>query len=236
MPIPELVIKTGTTSIEGATVKGDFSYFSGSTLDLGPTSLTGLRSGVNAPSGGYTVYQVGGNSWTARVAANDTDLNSILISAGATGSNLNERINWASNTNSVLINSGTTQLQVGDLYGGGTIAYILQSGDSGYNPNVQHGYIFSLGTTLSEPPYYGFANWGNASSTVTNYRGGGFSDWNLPTASEWSKVYPNRLIFQGGLFAYFYWGSPVGTAFNGSVIYNGFNPANNFYFRALRSF
>jgi hypothetical protein len=30
---------------------------------------------------------------------------------------------------------------VGDLYGGGIIYYILQSGDNGYDANVQHGLI-----------------------------------------------------------------------------------------------
>ena len=106
---PTLVIKTGTSSIPGATVKGDFSYFSASTLNLGPTNTTGFYSGIDAPLGGYTVYQSGGPSGlNIRVATTNTELNSILTGAGATGSTLNQRINWATNTNSVFINSGTT--------------------------------------------------------------------------------------------------------------------------------
>jgi len=102
-------IKPGTTLIPGATVKGDFSYFSASTLNLGPTSTTGFYSGIDAPDGGYTVYQIGGpNGLNARVASNTDELNLILIGAGATGSTLNDRITWATNTNSIFINSGDT--------------------------------------------------------------------------------------------------------------------------------
>jgi len=104
-----LVIKSGTTSIAGSTIKGSFCYFSGSTKDLGPTSVTGFYSGIDAPTGGYTVYQIGGsNGWTARVATDTTSLNSILISAGGTGSTVDQNITWATNTNSVYINSGAT--------------------------------------------------------------------------------------------------------------------------------
>jgi uncharacterized delta-60 repeat protein len=106
---PIIIIKSGTTSIDGDIVKGDFSYFSASTLDLGPTSITGLYSGIDAPDNGYTIYQIGGpNGLNARVATNTTELNAILITAGATGSTLNDRIIWATNTNSIFVNSGDT--------------------------------------------------------------------------------------------------------------------------------
>jgi uncharacterized delta-60 repeat protein len=106
---PIVIIKTGTTSIPGAIVKGSFSYFSGSTLNLGPTSVTGLYSGIDAPSNGYTVYQIDEiNLFTIRVARNSTELNTILNGAGATGTTLNDKITWATNTNSIFINSGNT--------------------------------------------------------------------------------------------------------------------------------
>jgi hypothetical protein len=105
-----IIIKSGTTSIAGATVKGSFSYFSGSTIELGPTSTTGFYSGVDAPIYGYAVYKTGGpNGVNVTLAANTTELNNILISAGGTGSTVNQNITWATNTNSVYINSGSTQ-------------------------------------------------------------------------------------------------------------------------------
>jgi len=105
-----IIIKSGTTSIAGATVKGSFSYFSGSTIELGPTSTTGFYSGVDAPVFGYAVYKTGGpNGVNVTLASNTTELNSILISAGGTGSTVNQNITWATNTSSIFINSGSTQ-------------------------------------------------------------------------------------------------------------------------------
>ena len=104
-----IIIKSGTTAIQGATVVGSFSYFSGTTKDLGPSSLTGFYQGVDAPAGGYAVYGLGGPSGvTVRVANNDTELNIILKQDGATGSTLAQNIAWASSTGLVFVNTGTT--------------------------------------------------------------------------------------------------------------------------------
>ena len=82
-----LSIKAGTTTISGATVVGDFSYFSGNTTrDLGPSNITGFYAGIDAPDGGYVVYALGGPSGvTARVANNSGELNVILVQYGVTG-------------------------------------------------------------------------------------------------------------------------------------------------------
>jgi hypothetical protein len=43
----------------------------------------------------------------------------------------------------ILIPTGSSiQLELGQNYGGGIIVYLLQSGDPGYDPYVQHGLIF----------------------------------------------------------------------------------------------
>jgi hypothetical protein len=39
------------------------------------------------------------------------------------------------------INIGPPTINIGDVYGGGKLAYLLQSGDPGYDPNVAHGLI-----------------------------------------------------------------------------------------------
>jgi hypothetical protein len=150
--MPAIIIKSGTTAIAGATVKGSFSYFSGSTADLGPTSSTGFFQGVDAPVGGYAVYQIGGPSGvTARVATNTSSLNSILISAGGTGTTVDQNITWATNTNSVLVNSGATPVTyvTGQTALGGIIAYILKPGDPGYDADVQHGLVVTSANTAT---------------------------------------------------------------------------------------
>jgi uncharacterized delta-60 repeat protein len=113
-----IIIKSGTTSIQGATVKGSFSYFSGSTIELGPTSSTGFYSGIDAPEGGYTVYTTGGPSgFNITLASDTTQLNTRLISLGAPYGTVNDNITWASSNNAIYINSGATLSSY--YYGGG---------------------------------------------------------------------------------------------------------------------
>jgi hypothetical protein len=104
-----LSVKNGVSSISGATVKGDFSYFSGGTQALGPSNVTGFFSGYDAPNNGYSIYKTFGVSgFTITVADGLFELNYSLIQMGATGSTIDQRIVWATNTNSVFINSGAT--------------------------------------------------------------------------------------------------------------------------------
>jgi len=107
-----IIIKAGTTDIQGSTVKGGFSYYSGDTThNLGPSSLTGFYSGVNAPYDGFAIYQIGGlQGVTVRIANNTAELNVILKDAGATGSTVDQNITWATNTGSMYINSGITSI------------------------------------------------------------------------------------------------------------------------------
>ena len=147
---PIIIIKSGTTAIPGSIVKGSFSYFSASTRDLGPTSTTGLYSGIDAPTDGYTIYQIGGpNGFTIRVATNSTELNAILIGAGATGTTLNDRINWATNTNSIFINSGNTTPSVQKIIVGGNYTTFTGSTQNrliSLNPNGSKDSTFNIGT------------------------------------------------------------------------------------------
>jgi hypothetical protein len=105
-----LSVKNGTSQFSGATVKGSFSYFSGATsFGLGPSNVTGFYSGYDPPNNGYSLYITNGASgFTTTVAADVFDLNLALRNIGATGATIDQNITWATNTNSVFINSGTT--------------------------------------------------------------------------------------------------------------------------------
>lgn len=125
-------------------------------------------------------------------------------------------------------------LAIGDTYGGGKVAYLMQPGDTTYNANVQHGLIASISDIGQGSP------WSNASTTVVcnalgvnllqgisntdsiikynpsptitaaaiakAYRGGNYSDWYLPNKNELNKLYIGRIAI-GTTVNVFYWSS-----------------------------
>ena len=125
---------------------------------------------------------------------------------------------------------------IGDAYGGGKIAYILVSGDPGYDPAVQHGLIAatddqSTGIVWAIAAYQGTSITGTlnilgsglantdkiiaqngtgityAAGLARSYNGGGYTDWYLPSYDELNKLYLNK-AFIGGFFGFnFYWSS-----------------------------
>lgn len=104
-----LIIKSGTTSISGGTVKGDFTYFSATTKGLGGTIDTGFWSGVDPTCDGYTVYKIGGqHGWAAMVATGREQLNYYLQLFGGTGTTTDENVTWATNSDNIFIHTGST--------------------------------------------------------------------------------------------------------------------------------
>jgi hypothetical protein len=162
-------------------------------------------------------------------------------------------------------------LTIGQTYQGGIVAYILGELDPGYDANVQHGLIAatsyqSSGITWSNGGTYtttgatgtaigtGLANTNAiiasqgptatsyAAALARAYKGGGYTDWYLPSNDELAKLYAMKLLGFGGFTNNDYWSSTEinsssawGRWFgNGSAQYDDKNYSA--YVRAIRAF
>jgi hypothetical protein len=145
------------------------------------------------------------------------------------------------NSGAFRVNSGVMNIKpaaptyaVGDSVLGGIVAYIYQSGDPGYDENVQHGLIAGttnasddikwwngvypngldtgatgivLGTGMSNTDAIISAQGVDnyAAYVCKNYTGGGYTDWFLPSVDELSKLYINRAYLS--MTTSYYWSS-----------------------------
>ncbi len=125
---------------------------------------------------------------------------------------------------------GVQTLTVGTSFGGGIVAYMLQSGDPGYSASEIHGLIAANGDLIgtygwgcngvtvggTSPGFgTGMANTiqitsvcgaGTAAQSCDAQTINGYTDWYLPSTNELLAIYPNAGLI-GGFSATRYWTS-----------------------------
>jgi len=157
---------------------------------------------------------------------------------------------WNSTFNRLEVHNGSFWvnmngiISVGQPYQGGIIAYILESGDPGYDANTPHGLIAATSDQSDAIQWYNGVNkitgaTGTAIGTglsntiaiiasqggiATSYAAGlaasvtdgGYDDWYLPSKYELNKLYLNRTAI-GGFSDNLYWSS---TEYNNSLAWS----------------
>jgi hypothetical protein len=127
-------------------------------------------------------------------------------------------------------------LSIGDSYGGGKLAYVLKSGDPGYDATTAHGLIAATSDYPTRIQWWngtyitagatatalgtGFANTNTiiaaqgtgsyAASVARNHTGGGYTDWYLPSKDELFKLNLNKNAI-GGFVGDWYYSSSENT-------------------------
>ncbi len=254
------VIFSGVTQAGGTSGTADTTSLT-LTFSVDPTTLT---------TDNITVTGAAKGALTGTGITRTLEISDITVADGATVSVKIENSGISGSPQTAVV---YRLLTIGMDYLGGKIAYFFVSGDTGYVPGETHGLIAaaadqalmipwaintnSLGTTStdigtgsantnaiveqSDPSHSGLTSY--AAGVCAVNEGNGYTDWYLPSKSELSKLFDNRVAV-GGFAAYSYWSSSECSAGNGAYgqqFWSGgvafiLNKTDNIHVRAVRTF
>ena len=210
-----VVLNTSPTL--SGTLSANSAVFSG-TIGIGATPNTSAALEVSSTNKGFLPPRM--NS-TQRDAINSPTAG-LLIWCSNCGNNGEIQVfNGTSWTNMI---GGNRSVAIGESYQGGIVAYILVSGDPGFDPLIQHGLIVATEDQSSSSRWYNGtfvstgatssligsgltntnaiissqgANSTNAADIARAYNGGGYTDWYLPSRNEITKIFINKSAWGG---------------------------------------